>query len=291
MEYLRGNATASATGLFVICRHLSGMGSGQTVEALRRNLQPLRSGPAGTGDVVKSSLDVGAELGVLKGAPGGAGWIVDPVVAARLSTNSDQRWPWFRAELLRRISQQAVHALAGKEAPSDLAMGMTWFLQLDPLKPLPQAFGEGAEDELKSLRLKAIERSEQWRPFRRWAIALGLAREIGLGRSSGWVVPDASTAIADQLTDLPRTARAQQWLAALTKQVPVFGPSDLLRGLPEHRGGWSDLPPGVALGLLKLEKAGMIRMEASDDASDIVTVGLGGNARQVGTITVLEATA
>jgi hypothetical protein len=290
VEYLRGNATASATGLFVICRYLSRIDGGQTEAVLRRDLQPLRAKPTGGGDVVRSSLDIGTGLRVLQAGPR-ARLTVDPVVAVRLATPSDRDWEWFRAELLRRISQQAASAVASKAVPSDLAVGMTWFLQLDPLKPLAQSWGDGAEQALTGLRLKAIERSEQWRPFRRWVGALGLAREVRVGRGSGWVVPDASSAIADQLADLPQEARAQKWLAALTSKVPVLGASALLSTLPARPNGWSEVPPSVALGLLKLEKSGVIRMGASDDASDIVTVGLGGNTRQVGTITVVEVAA
>ena len=48
----------------------------------------------------------------------------------------------------------------------------------------------------------------------------------------------------------------------------------------------ADLPPAVVLGLLKLEKAGVLNLHASDDAADIVSVALGSSARQVGRITV-----
>jgi len=288
VDYLRGNATASAIGLFVICRHLSKIDGAQKPDVLREDLQPLRSQQKGAGDVLQTSLEIGVGLGVLQEASAGAGWSVDPELHDRLRGADLDAWSWFRGELLLRINQQAMAAIADKEPVPDLALGMAWFLQLNPLTPLARSWGDGAEAALNSLGLKAIERSDQWRPFMRWSIALGLARNMHSGKAAV-CLPDASTAIADQFPALPGSARAQEWLNALTKRLPIFGAPALLAELPERRAGWLEVPPAVSMGLLKLEKAGAITMESSDDAADIVTVGLGASSRQIGTITVTGA--
>jgi hypothetical protein len=287
VDYLRGNATASAIGLFVICRHLSKYDEARKPETLRKDLQPLLSQQKGAGDVMEASLAIGSGLGVLQEAPG-AGWSVAPELRDPLKNVELDAWAWFRGELLLRINRQAMAAIAAKEPVSDLALGMAWFLQLNPLTPLPTSWGDGAEDVLKSLGLKAIERSEQWRPFMRWSIALGLARNVDSGKSAV-CLPDASTAIADQFHALPGSAHAQEWLNLLTKRLPIFGSPALLAELPQRRAGWLEVPPALSLGLLKLEKSGAITMEPSDDAADIINVGLGMSGRQVGSITVTGA--
>jgi hypothetical protein len=98
------------------------------------------------------------------------------------------------------------------------------------------------------------------------------------------LIPDASTAIIDQLPLLPATASATEWLAVLRKRVPVLGAATLLEQLPKGGRTWDELPPGLVVGLLKLEKAGVLSLEPSDDASDVIALGLGTSMRQVGRI-------
>jgi len=167
-------------------------------------------------------------------------------------------------------------------------------LQQDALTPLGTAFGQDAELRIGRLAyddgkaVKAVENQEQWRAFLRWSIALGLARNVDTSGSKV-VVADASTAIADQFPVLPASDRAEDWLAQLVTYLPVLGAPSVLGSLPTPRAGWADLAPAVALGLLKLEKAGAITMTGADDGRGIVAVGLGGNTRQVGVITVTGA--
>lgn len=288
MDYLRGNATASATALFVICRHLSKIDGSQTQNELRDDLQPLRSQRSGDGDVLQTSLEIGSGLGIIRGGSGSAGWSVDPTIRVRLVDTSIDQWSWFRGELLYRINQQAMAAITGKERVPDLVLGIAWFLQQNPLTPFGTPWNGGAEAAAEELGLKAVERSEQWRPFLRWSLALGLARNVDTGRTKV-SIPDASTAIADQFPWLPDSGRAHEWLGLLRKRLPIFGAPELLAELPQRRIPWQEVPPAVSLGLLKLEKAGAIALRSSDDAADIVTVGLGASSRQVGTITVTGA--
>ncbi|WP_342660845.1 hypothetical protein Rruber_01404 [Rhodococcus ruber] len=286
MEYLRGNATASATGLFVICRHLSAVGEPQTDKDLQRALQPLRSQSA-DGDassVLSSSLKVGEGVGIIQWESDSGNWSASPDIGQNLR-DREESWPWFRGELLHRINRHAVQELTdGGKAP-DLAVGLTWLMQLNPLEPMPSAWRSGPEDHFNALGWSAIQRSEQWLPFRRWAVALGLARVSDVGKAKV-VIPDATTAITDQLSHLPSAGNAKEWLNVLQIRLPIFGASKLLGQLPRGGTAWSQLPAAVSLGLLKLESAGILNLQPSDDAADIVTIGLDAVGRQVGRITV-----
>jgi hypothetical protein len=100
------------------------------------------------------------------------------------------------------------------------------------------------------------------------------------------LIPDASTAIADQLDNLPAAGTAREWLTALQNRLPVAGARLLIDHLPRGGDTWSELPPGVMMGLLKLEAAGVVALESSDDARDVIAVGLGTSVKQVGRISV-----
>ena len=269
-------------------------------EDLRAGLRPLheqqasdRGGDRNT-DALATSLKVGQGIGALT-EQAGVGWTVDPAIAAGLTAAVDG-WAWFRGDLLSRINSDAVAAIGKGEKPSDLVLGMTWFLQQDALSPLGTAFGQGAEKTIAELQyddgkaVKAVETAEQWRAFLRWSIALGLARNVD-APGAKVVVADASTAIADQFPVLPASDRAEDWLAQLVTRLPILGAPSVLGALPKPRAGWADLAPALALGLLKLEKAGAITMAGADDGRGIVAVGLGGKTRQVGIITVTGAAA
>lgn len=283
MQYLRGNATASATALYVVCRYLSNFESGQEEAELRRSLQPLRSGQSSESDasaVLSASLSVGEELQILRKGATGTPWTVDAHFGESFKSG-DSSWPSFRAELMRQIMAQAGEL---GEAP-DLVLGMTWFLQLDPLQPLGSQWNAGAERAVRDANFEAVSNSSQWRAFMRWALALGIARRVDSGKAKV-LVPDASTAIADQLPHLQSNAKSRDWLAELRGLLPICGAQGLLAQLPDTRAGWNDLPPAVALGLLKLEKAGKIALSPSDDASDVINLTFGAESRQVGKITV-----
>lgn len=287
MDYLRGNATASATGLFVICRYLSSLDRAQTEEELRQSLEVLRSlnsSPDESSAVLKASLAVGEGLGLLTREASNLAFTADKDIVTQLTVGEDS-WPWFRGELLHRIGLNALSTVeADKKAP-DLALGMAWFMQLSPLRPPNTSWGSGPEELVRSIEFDAVSRSEQWRPFKRWAAATGLARLCD-HRGAKVLVPDASTAIADQISSLPTAASARDWLAALQVRLPIFGSQVLLSLLPQGGTEWLSLPPGVVLGLLKLEQKQVLSLAPSDDATDVVALGFGTATRQVGRITV-----
>ena len=299
MDYLKGNVTASAGALYVICRHLSRVGGSCTSGELREALRPLREhrndkNPQGT-DTLATSLKVGEGIGLVTDSRS-EGWVVDPEVGESLADPKIDGSEWFRGELLRRVNAEAMTALKKKDKPADLVLAMAWFLQQNPMKPLGTAFNAGAEDGIAHLAqkdgtlVKAVENQEQWRGFVRWSLALGLARNVDVPGTKV-IVADASTAIADQFSVLPRTGRAEDWLGVLVGHLPIFGLGALLSALPPPRAGWATIPPAVSLGLLKLERAGALKLESADDGRGVVAIGIGGNTRQVGVITVTGVTA
>ena len=288
MEYLRGNAAASAMGLFVICRYLSAYEDGRTEAELRDALEVLRAAQGasdGAAAVLTASLAIGDAIGILTRTTATSPWCLESSAAANLSEAKGQ-WDGFRGHLLWKIMEQG-RAQAGEtgEAP-DLIRGLTWFMQLNPMDPLGLSWEEGPYPLLKALNFDAIERSDQWRPFRRWALALGFARA---SETAKVLLPDASTAITGQIPFLPRAGSAAEWLKLLRGRLPVLGGQVMLEQLPAGGTAWTSLPPGLILGLLKLESAGVLSLESSDDASDVVALGLGGSSRQVGRIVVKES--
>ena len=285
MEYLRTNAAASALGLFVVCKYLSANPNGRTEAELREALEVLRSTQSdaeGTAAVLTASLTVGQGLGAVARESSSAPWTVTPNVAAAMA-HANGRWDGFRGSLLMLMMEHgSTQALETGTAP-DLIRGLAWFMQLSPLNPPSLSWEAGPYQATKALNFDALERSEHWRPLRRWAVALGLARA---SETAKVLLPDATTAVADQIPHLPRAASAAEWLHALRGRLPILGGSRMMEQLPKGGSEWTPLPPGLVLGLLKLESAGTLSLESSDDASDVVPLGLGETTRQVGRIVV-----
>lgn len=284
MEYLRGNAPASAVGLYVICRFLSRT-DGRPANELQRSLQVLRAPSPSEDDtsaVLETSLNVGQALGILDYHNASSTWTVPSSVAAVLRAE-EESWPWFRGELVHRMMMHALDNADG--TVPDLVLGLTWFLQVSPLKPLSTAWGAGTEAIIRALGFEAVSRSQQWLPFQRWALSLGFARRSDQPNAKV-LIPETSTAISDQLGNLPATGSAREWVNALQSRLPVAGAEALTAELPKGGEDWSRLPQSVILGLLKLEAVGVLVLEPSDDARDVITVGLGTSTRQVGRISV-----
>ncbi len=284
MNYLSGNTTASATGLFVIFRHLARYDRGRTEEDLRRSLQLLRTGAEDSGPILTASLVVGEALELLQRDNATSAWIADPLVISLLESTSEP-WPVFRGELLRKMSQHALGALSAGATVPDLVGALTFLMQSDPLSPLAEDWGKGPEALFVGLGLSNVVNPTQWNAFKRWATSLGLARRA---TKPGVIVPDASMAIADQLDSLPASNSARDWLAALRDRLPILGSVALTAQLPECRA-WNEVPHAVVLGLLKLERRGLLELKPADDASDVISLVLGTTSRQVGSIKVVSA--
>jgi len=289
VEYLRGNAPASPTGLFVICRYLSAFDEGQHEDALRGSLQVLRSltsAQSETSAVLKASLAVGEGLGLISRRDANSPWALDPELRDNLLKDGDG-WPRFRGELLYRIGSGALKDISENAQPSDLALGLTWFLQFDPICPPSSAWSSGLQQMVNDLKFEAIVRSEQWRPFQRWAVATGLAHRCD-HRDARVLIPDPSTAISDQLPYLPTAASGHEWLVALETRLPFFS-TVLLNQLPKKERPWESVPPSLVFGLLKLERKRTLTMESSDDAIDPAVIRFGETQKQVTRISVRSA--
>lgn len=283
VNYLGGNATASATGLFVISRHIARHKGGCKEENLQRSLQLLQTNEDGPGAILQASLSVGEAIGLLHRKDGKTDLAVDPELGKALEGAEDP-WALFRGELLRIMNEHALAVLAGKSDLPDLIRALALFAQIDPLSPLTEDWGKGTEEYFERIGSNDVANSTQWRSFKRWAVSLGLARRAE-STKPGVIVADASTAIADQLHALPASGSAQEWLVALRERLPLLGAEVVTNELPEIRS-WEEVPPAVVLGLLKLERVGRLVLEPTDDASDVIAVGLGTMNRQIGRIKV-----
>ncbi|UCZ61889.1 hypothetical protein [Mycolicibacterium phocaicum] len=285
MDYLRGNAPASAVGLYVICRQLSRTSAPVSEDSLQKSLQILRPSDPSQSEAsaaLKHSLNVGCGLGLVICNERDSTLTLDSEIANGLQDDQND-WPWFRAELTHRVMTHALTDVA--DGVPDLVLGLTWFLQESPLSPLSTAWGGGTERRIRDLGFEAVARSEQWLPFQRWALSLGFARRSDQPNAKV-LIPDCSTAISDQLRYLPRASSAQEWIKAMHDRIPVAGAKALTDKLPEGSNNWASLPQSVIFGLLKLEATGVLELLPSDDARDVLVIGLGASTRQVGRISV-----
>lgn len=285
MDYLRGNAPASAVGLYVICQHLSRTGAPVPEGDLLKSLQVLRSSETSQSEasaVLESSLNVGRGLGLVVYDEANSTWTIDGEIANGLRDDQNH-WPWFRGELAHRMMKHGLTDI--DNGVPDLVLGLTWFLQESPLNPLPTAWGAGTEARIRDLGFTAVERSEQWLSFQRWALSLGFARRSDQPNAKV-LIPDSSTAIGDQLRYLPSAGSAREWITAMHGRIPVAGAKILTDKLPKGSNDWPSLPQSVMFGLLKLEATGVLELHPSDDARDVLAIGLGGSTRQVGRISV-----
>jgi hypothetical protein len=287
MEFLRGFTTASASGLFMICSYLSSCEEPVSEAELRKELQFFQVGQS---NIVKSCLAVGANLGLLSGVNEPKVWMVDSAVSTILTQEVD-KWGSFRADLLRRICE---HAGASIEEVSDLALGLTWFLQSNPTSPIHLSWHGFTEIPAKASTNRgskdpAINNGEQWVAFQRWALELGVARKVD-DSSCKVLIPDASTAIRDQLPFLPIESRAKGWVDSLLERLPILGHKSFRAFLPDTNYAETEaLAPALSLGLLKLEKQGIIKLSGADDGEGVLVLGLS-SGRQVGRIQVRSGT-
>ncbi|MBV5332782.1 hypothetical protein JZU54_04285, partial [bacterium] len=196
MHYLRGNATASAVGLYVIWRYLNSAQDGRTEEDVQRALEILRTTspvPEQASAVLSASLSVGEGLGVLTHETHTETWKVDQHFSEDILGSGDP-WPRFRGALSHRMMQQGLEQLESGDAAPDLVLGLAWFMQFSPLSPIHSSWTEGPEPHVLKSGFRAVSSPEQWRSFQRWASALGFSRTSDQGKAKV-TIPDATTAI------------------------------------------------------------------------------------------------
>lgn len=295
MSYLTGQVTASAPALFVICRYLATRPSGATTSTIQSALAPpafiAEMGRAGrTANVppmLRDSLALGVDIGMLdvEGVGEQRLWALrkDYLKTIVEMPRSDSRG--FRSLLLRRFGMRALQAVESGETPPDVPFALTWLMTLDPLQSMGADWEKGPSEALERAGMRsAVSNPEQWRPFLRWAQALGLVNLVYKTRLS----VDSTRAIYAALPELPQQASASDWFDRLHTVLPLLGDPRLVKALPSGRVDVSSPSAATALALIKLERANRVRLIAADDAANAVVLRLGSWTKRVARIEVVE---
>jgi hypothetical protein len=299
MSYLKNQTLASAPALFVLCRYLAHHPTGARVDRLRKALAPaaiIETGRAGrtaqVPPVLLHSLAVGVDIELLdvEGARDQRVWTLRNQYVKRLRAMPAADSRAFRSLLLRQLGTRALQSVERGEAPPDVPFGLIWLLTLDPLRTMSEAWDQGPSKAFEQAGMRsAVDNPEQWRPFLRWARALGV---VNLTATAGkpQVSVDPTRAIEDALADLPRRASTPEWLDQLYGVLPLLGDQRLVNALPAGRSTAVRPSGGVALALSKLEHSGRVRLVPADDAANAVVLRLGSRVRRVARIEVTEET-
>lgn len=299
MSYLKNQTLASAPALFVLCRYLAHHPTGAGVDRLRKALAPpavIETGRAGrtaqVPPVLLHSLAVGVDIELLdvEGTRDQRVWTLRNQYVKRLRAMPAADSRAFRSLLLRRLGTRALQSIERAEDPPDVPFGLVWLLTLDPLRTLSEVWDQGPSKAFEQAGMRsAVDNPEQWRPFLRWARALGV---VNLTATAGKprVSVDPTRAIEDVLAELPRRASTPEWLDQLYGVLPLLGDQRLVNALPAGRPTAGRPSGGVALALSKLEHFGRVRLVPADDAANAVALRLGSRVRRVARIEVTEET-
>lgn len=283
-DYLSGaQTTATVPGIRVICRYLLTVGPAST-EAIAAALRPPGDVEASR-TILDASLSVASDLGLVRRPEGKGGeWLLEPNLLTEADVTSVDA---FQGLVLRFVGLAALKALDEGRQPSDVALGLAWVVQRDPLDPLSYEFDGRTEDLMAQAGiLKVIPQSTQWNAFRRWAIELGIAHRA---RSMAGVrlVVSTSEAIRTNTPTSMTKESASAFVDALLEAVPVLGHPKLVAALPEKARPRVEqrVSPAVAQGLISMAERGLLDLEPSEDAARSVplTVGsdTGWNVRSV----------
>jgi hypothetical protein len=273
MKYLSGTAQASVAILYPICRWLSDRDR-VAYEAINAALRPahLVSGESGALTV---SLRVGRDIGLLDrfgSSDQAADWALRELARS-------QRDEWyeeptrFRSLIRRALLAKAVDDIAAGETPSDVAVGLAWLLAQDPVRPLRQLHSDGPERALNDQKLTSyINGPDQWRPFLRWAVALGCA-ERSQGGNRRLIMPDPTAALAEELPSMSRAGMpARDFYGALIKALPVLDGGQISQFMRNERAECADprgdamVGPAFSLALRRLQGQGVIDLHTEADA-------------------------
>lgn len=251
---------------------------------------PAAGDPKSGGRVIATqSLDALRMLEVVVDRNGGK--VVAPAddLVDRWKRPTDVTAPLFCAFLLNRFFEKAE-----PNAESGSTTGVTDFIQAlellyttnEPMRPFDRfeppdsdrtRGGHSFRDYQASVvgnddRLWPVFNSTRWLPFLRWAIYLGLARQVG---SSG-IIPDVSAALTVRLADVPAGVYdIEDFVAKCATAVPLLDGGDLqTRHQPERQGDTAVLSPGLSLSLVQLEADRLVKLEKpSDTGVRIVRLG------------------
>jgi hypothetical protein len=300
VSYLKNQTLASAPALFVLCRYLAHHPTGAGVDRLCTALAPaavIGTGRAGrtaeVPPVLPDSLAIGVDIELLdvEGVRDQRVWTLRDQYVKQLRAMAAADSRAFRSLLLRRLGARALQSVERNEDPPDVPFGLVWLLTLDPLHTMGEVWDQGPSKAFEQAGMRsAVANPEQWRPFLRWARALGL---VNLTATAGKprVSVDPTRAIEDVLAELPRRASTPEWLDQLYGVLPLLGDSRLVNALPSGQSTAVRPSGGVALALSKLEHSGRVRLVAADDAADAIALRLGSRVRRVARIEVTEETA
>lgn len=252
--------------------------------------QPLRrSDGEGAAELTfDNTIEVGKRIGLLDvvrkkvTVPNGA-----------LDGGTHVAWEQF---LLERVLAPAI---AGDDpfaeaagASADLAKTLCWFLDLDPTAapvftgPNKQNAPQTRLDMLVSdgdlvKRLSVADAA--WNSFSRWAVYLGLARTVNVGRAVG-ILPDAYPAIrriaADVVGKRPEPIGAG--LKKIGDRIPVLGEGRIARRWHELHAmdAERDLPPALSFALFRLHDEGLVKLSHVGDADVVWRFRFGRDAAQ-----------
>jgi hypothetical protein len=276
MKYLAGTAQASVAILYPVCRWLShrDRASFSDINAALRPAHLVGGEP----DALLASLRVGRDIGLLDRS--GSTRTSDQIAEWALQEPArSQRDEWyaeparFRVLTRRALLAKAVDDIAASETPSDVAVGLAWLLAQDPVRPLPQAYRDGPEGALNDQNMRPyITGPDQWRPFLRWAVALGCAEYSQIG-SRRLILLDPTAALAEELPPIPRAGiSARAFYEAVIKELPVLDGGRISDFMREKRGEFADprgdamVGPAFSLALRRLQGQGVIDLHREADA-------------------------
>jgi hypothetical protein len=276
MKYLAGTAQASVAILYPVCRWLS-LRDRTAYEVMDAALRPAHV-VSGEADALLASLRVGRDIGLLDRS--GSTRTADEAADWALQEQArSQRDEWyadparFRVVVRRALLAKAVDDIAAGETPSDVAVGLAWLLAQEPIRPLPRAYGDGPERALNDQNMRPyIAGPNQWRPFLRWAVALGCAEFSQVG-SRRLVLPDPTAAVAEELPAIPRAGvPARDFYGAMNKELPVLDGGQISEFMRAKRGECADprgdamVGPAFSLALRRLQGQRVIDLHREADA-------------------------
>jgi hypothetical protein len=256
LNFFSGNAAGNPQLAHILMRCLAIKGP-MSVEDLRRHVQP-----EGIINVGSAAWD--ATLNVLQGI----GVVaeddqVELLIDFDVPADGSIRPQDFRVAFSRQLVTHSHHAIDDDGEPSDLAQSLLWLSMLSGR----EVFGRhrDAQDDFvaKGFARNMIMNNDQWRPFIRWASALGVLRDFEYGYSV-----DLSWIIRVALMTGPTETSIQGLLTSLTSLIPLR--EDVTVGAwfddrvgPTEQTG---LTGAISMALVRLEYAGEIEMPPHDDA-------------------------
>jgi hypothetical protein len=278
VNYLSGGTPQANVGiLWVVMKWLVRVGSTSYAD-LRSALRPPSITP-GADMALTASLSVGRHIGLLDASDSTDGpWSVGPHYGEAVKDLKDYRS--FRSLVRQALLTQAVRDVEEDRAPADVAIGLTWLCSLDPAKPLPWGWDgdDGSELIVREAGMSGvISNAAQWRPFRRWAVALGMAVRSTPSKSRRHTLsPDPTAAIEESLSDLSRSHTAPKFLAELAGLIPAIDTGRLETatrelGVSYAARGDATIGPAVGYALQRLNRRGRLTLRKSDDATHRVS--------------------